>query len=168
MDRVRAGILTASDRCSRGTAEDLGGPALRRLVTERGWDVTVTAIVPDDAAVIASLLREWCDERGVGVVLTTGGTGLGPRDVTPEATRRVLDKELPGVAELMRREGLAHTRMSVLSRAVVGSRGRSLIVNLPGSPRGACQSLESIIDLVEHALAMLAGGGHETPARSAP
>lgn len=166
--RVRAGVLTASDRCSRGAAEDLSGPALRALVEERGWDVTVAAVVPDDAAAISALLRQWCDERALDVVLTTGGTGLGPRDVTPEATRRVIDKEAPGVAELMRREGLAHTRTAALSRGVVGSRGRSLIVNLPGSPRGACQSLAAVIDLVEHALAMLDGGGHEAPARSAP
>ncbi|MBI4061075.1 MAG: MogA/MoaB family molybdenum cofactor biosynthesis protein [Elusimicrobia bacterium] len=164
---MTAGILTASDRCSSGASLDLSGPALRELVEARGWKVTAAAVLPDDAERIAATLRDWCDRKNISLILTTGGTGIGPRDVTPEATRRTLEKELPGVAELMRREGLRHTRMAVLSRALVGVRGSSLIVNLPGSPSGARESLEAVIDLVEHALAILKGGGHEKTAGDA-
>ena len=156
------GVLTASDRCSKGIAEDLSGPALRELVEARGWSVAAAAVLPDDAGGIAATLLDWCDNKNISLVLTTGGTGIGPRDVTPEATRRVLEKELPGVTEVMRREGVKRTSLAALSRALAGTRGNSLILNLPGSPEGARRSLEAVIDLVDHALAMLRGEGHES------
>lgn len=155
-----AAILTVSDRGARGERPDAGGPALRAAVERRGWRVAEARVVADERAAIAAAITGWCDGDEVRLVLTTGGTGLSPRDVTPEATRAVLDKELPGFGELMRRRGLETTPMAVLSRALAGSRGRALVVNLPGSPKGAVESFEAVADLIPHALAMLAGGDH--------
>lgn len=153
-------ILTASDRSARGERPDAGGPALRAAVERRGWSVVESRVVADEQLLIEAALKAWCDGGVVRLVMTTGGTGLSPRDVTPEATRAVLDKELPGFGELMRRRGLESTPMAVLSRALAGSRGRVLIVNLPGSPQGALESFEAVADLIPHALAMLTGGDH--------
>lgn len=158
--RVSAGILTVSDACSRGEREDSSGAALRRLVRAQGWTVAAAATVPDEKEAITRALRAWCDERRLPVVLTTGGTGIGPRDVTPEATRALLDRELPGLAELMRAEGLKSTPMAALSRAAAGTRGGCLVVNLPGSPAGAEESFRAVAQLIPHALHVLAGGGH--------
>lgn len=158
--KIAVGILTVSDRCSRGERRDESGPALRRLVESRGWRVAQSAVEPDARGRIEKRLLDWSDRKGLSLILTTGGTGLGPRDVTPEATRGVLEKELPGLAERMRREGLKKTARAALSRAMAGARGRSLIINLPGSPRGAADSLKTVLDLVPHALAMLEGAGH--------
>ncbi len=154
-------VLTISDRCSRGEAEDRGGPAVADAVGNAGWTVLDNEILSDDPDALAARLRELCDgEKAPDLILTTGGTGLGPRDSTPEATRAVLEKELPGFAERMRREGEKATPLALLSRAVCGARGRSLIVNLPGSPKGAVESFESVRELLVHASAVLSGAGH--------
>lgn len=156
--RIRVGVLTVSDRSAEGRREDRGGPALARAVEALGWEVAERAVVPDDVEAIAGRLSAWCGD--LDLVLTTGGTGLSPRDVTPEATRRVLDREVPGLAERMRREGEKTAPAAVLSRAVCGTRGKALILNLPGKPEGACESLAAVADLLPHALAVLRGGGH--------
>jgi len=154
-------VLTISDRCSRGEVQDRGGPAVVQAVQGAGWSVIEVEILSDDPDVLSARLRALCDsDSAPDLVVTTGGTGLGPRDSTPEATRAVLDKELPGVSERMRREGEKSTPLALLSRAVCGARGRSLIINLPGSPKGAVESFEAVRDLLEHASAVLSGAGH--------
>ncbi len=158
---LSAAILVASDRASQGKYADRTGPALGAFLMERGWRVVSVQVAPDDREAIAGALKAWCDARVAGLVLTAGGTGLGPRDVTPEATRDIIEKDLPGLPELMRSRGSAMTPRAALSRAVAGSRGACLIVNLPGSPRGAVESLECVLDLLPHAMEMLQGGGHE-------
>lgn len=158
---MRTVVLTVSDRCFRGDAEDRGGPAVAEAVKKLGWSVVETAVLSDDAKALAERMRALCDGGDFPqLILTTGGTGLGPRDNTPEATRAVLEKELPGFGERMRREGERETPLALLSRAVCGSRGRTLICNLPGSPRGALQSFEAVRHLLEHASAVLSGAGH--------
>lgn len=154
---IRVAILTVSDSTARGLREDTSGPALERRCRELGWEVTERQTVSDDEDVIARQLGDWADNAGVSLILTTGGTGVSARDVTPEATRRVLQRELPGIAELMRAKGLEQTRFSALSRAVAGTRSRTLIVNTPGSMRGALHSFEAIRDLVPHIVDLLAG-----------
>ncbi len=157
---VTVGILTISDTASRGGREDLSGDAIREMISTIGGEVAEYRIVPDEVDQIAECLRAWADGRALDLVLTTGGTGLSPRDVTPEATRSVLTREVPGIAEAMRLEGLKHTPRAMLSRAVAGVRGRTLIVNLPGSPRGVRESLGAVLDVLPHALEMLHGGDH--------
>lgn len=160
--KILVGILTVSDRCSRGEAEDRSGPLLKRLAEAGGWECVELRIVPDDPGAIEAVLKEWCDGRKLPLVLTTGGTGIGPRDVTPEVTRSLLEKELPGVAEMMRLEGLRHTPFASLSRGAAGVRKQSLILNLPGSPKGAEESFAAAIPIIPHALGTLAGAGHES------
>lgn len=154
---MRVGILTVSDRSFRGEREDLGGPALvAELRKGQGEvDVTETAIVPDEREQIAAKLIEWCDLLQLDLVLTTGGTGFAPRDVTPEATLAVLERHAPGLAEAIRAESLRITPHAMLSRGVAGIRKRTLIVNLPGSPRGAVQSLGFILPVLPHAIELL-------------
>lgn len=151
----RAAIVTVSDSSSRGEREDLSGPAVAALLRQSGFEIVAQEIVPDDKARIEDSLKALCEHAEL--VVTTGGTGLGPRDVTPEVTRAVCDRMVEGLAELMRAEGLKFTRFAALSRSVCGTRGRSLIVNLPGSPKGAVESLRSVIDLLPHALQLLRG-----------
>jgi molybdenum cofactor synthesis domain-containing protein len=159
-ESVRAGILTVSDRCSQGRRADASGPALREILAARGYEIGRMGIVPDDRDAIARELTRFADQEGYDLVFTTGGTGLGPRDVTPEATLSVCDRVVPGLGELIRAEGLKKTRNAVLSRGTAGIRGQTLIVNLPGSPKAVCESLGVILDILPHAVEMLRGGGH--------
>jgi molybdenum cofactor synthesis domain-containing protein len=154
---ITVAILTVSDSAAAGTREDVSGPSLRKRCEELGWAVVASEIIPDERKAISERLREWADNGVAKVVLTTGGTGITHRDVTPEGTRAVLDREIPGFGELMRAEGLQQTPMTPLSRALAGSRGRTLIVNLPGSPKGALYSLGVVAALIPHAVQLLGG-----------
>lgn len=159
-DSVRAAILTVSDRCAAGRLEDRAGSALREALTSRGEEVVATAVVRDEMEDIQAELMRWSDELAVDVVLTTGGTGLGPRDVTPEATESVLDRKAPGIAEAMRMRSLETVQTAMLSRGTAGIRKRTLIINLPGSPQGAEECFEVVWPVLEHAVDMMAGKGH--------
>jgi molybdopterin adenylyltransferase len=152
---LTAAVLTVSDSSSRAEREDLGGPAVAAALEKRGFRVVAREIVPDDAPAIAEAIKRLCTQARF--VVTTGGTGIAPRDVTPEATRAVCDRLLEGVAERMRSEGAKSTRFAALSRAVCGVRGPSVILNLPGKPSGAVESLEAVIELIPHALQLLSG-----------
>ena len=154
---TRAAVLTISDSVSAGTRADRSGPAVRARLEQLGWQVTVMETIPDEADQIGMRLATLADGGQVSAIFTTGGTGLAPRDVTPEATRPILDREIPGFGELMRATGRASTPLAMLSRSLAGTRGRVLIVNLPGSPRGAVESLDAIVELVPHVLELLRG-----------
>lgn len=155
-----AALITVSDGVNAGTRQDSSGDALAELLTDAGFEVTSRMVVPDEVTDIVFAVRRHVDQ--VELVVTTGGTGFGPRDVTPEATREVIDREAPGLATLMMVRGIESTPMAALSRGIVGSSGRTLIVNLPGSPRGATENLESILEVVPHALDLLAGDTEHT------
>ena len=158
---IRTAILTVSDSAIAGTRADASGPALAARINELGWIVVATALVADSQTDIAAKLCEWSD-AGHALILTTGGTGLSARDVTPEATRSVLDREIPGIAEWMRTRGMEQTKLAVLSRALAGQRKQSLIVNLPGSPRGALFSLQAIEHLIPHIVDLMRGKTEHT------
>jgi molybdopterin adenylyltransferase len=156
--KIRIGILTVSDRGYRGEYRDLSGPVIRELVTERlGAAVEMETIVPDERPVIAGTLRTWADEVGLDLILTTGGTGFAPRDVTPEATGDVIDRRAPGLTEAMRAASMALTPHAMLSRAEAGIRGTTLIVNLPGSPKAVRENVETILPALPHAIELLQG-----------
>ncbi len=157
---IRFGILTLSDRSSRGERADFSGPALANLIQAEGWFVVRHEVLPDDESAIRELLTSWADSRELDVILTTGGTGFAPRDVTPEATRAVIERDSPGLAEAMRAASLKVTPHAMLSRIVTGIRGKTLIINLPGSPKGAVENLQVIIPVLPHAVQLL----HEDPA----
>ncbi len=154
---IRVAILTVSDKASQGEREDRSASLIRELLLEIKGEVVAYDIVPDEKAIIKERLVHYTDNEQIDLVLTTGGTGLGPRDVTPDATLAVVDRVIPGIAEAMRIKGLEKTPHAMLSRAVAGSRARSLIINLPGSPRAVQENLEVILPALPHALEVLQG-----------
>jgi molybdopterin adenylyltransferase len=154
---LRVGILTLSDKASRGERMDTAGAAVRELITGIGAEVARYAVIPDERELIAATLRAWADAGDLDLIVTTGGTGLSPRDVTPEATLAVVDYLVPGMAEAMRAAGLRQTPMAMLSRGVCGVRGRTLIVNLPGSEKGVRENLSVLLPVLPHAVETLQG-----------
>ncbi|MBI4570543.1 MAG: MogA/MoaB family molybdenum cofactor biosynthesis protein [Chloroflexi bacterium] len=162
---IRAGILTISDKASRGERADTSGPAIAELLASIDATVARSEVVPDERPQIARTLSAWADSGELDVIVTTGGTGLAPRDVTPEATADAIERPVPGLGELMRAAGVQHTPLAALSRGVAGVRGRCLILNLPGSERGARENLSAVIDLLPHAVELLRGavGDHPAP-----
>jgi molybdenum cofactor synthesis domain-containing protein len=157
---IRVGILTISDRASAGEMEDRGGPAIASALAPLDHEVGGKLIVPDDRERIVGVLRLWADVDGLDVVFTTGGTGLGPRDVTPEATLEVADRQVPGIAEALRSAGLGRLPQAMLSRGVAAQRRRTLIINLPGSPSGAREGVEMVLPVLQHAVLMMGDARH--------
>lgn len=157
---IRAIVITVSDRCARGEAVDESGPALVELLHEMGAEVTAAIIMPDDLEPMADKLRVYADDPMVNLIITTGGTGFSPRDNTPEATRAAIEREAPGLSEAMRAQTLSQTPLAMLSRGVCGIRSGTLIINLPGSPKGARESFAIIKNVLPHAIALLAGQPH--------
>ena len=154
---INAAVLTISDSASAGKRTDRSGPAVRERLEQVGWNVSVVEIIPDEADEISARLSTLADGGQVSAIFTTGGTGLSPRDVTPEATRAVIGREIPGFGEVMRAKGRESTPLAALSRSLAGTRGTVLIVNLPGSPKAAVESLNAIVELVPHVLELLRG-----------
>jgi molybdenum cofactor synthesis domain-containing protein len=157
---IRAAILTISDSCSQGEREDVSGRTIADMLAEDTFEICEKRIVADDLKMIADELKCLSDRADIDVVFTTGGTGLGPRDVTPEATASVCERMIPGLGEMMRAEGLKKTKNAILSRGTAGIRNKTLVINLPGSPRGVKESLEIILNVLPHAVDMMLGGGH--------
>jgi molybdopterin adenylyltransferase len=154
---ITAGVITVSDKGSRGEREDVSGMEVQRLLHEISATVAAYDIVPDEQEIIQNILIDYCDNRKIDIIVTTGGTGVSPRDVTPDATLKVIEKEIPGMAEAMRRESSAKTPHGMISRAVVGVRKQSIIINLPGSPRGARENLSVILPALRHAVEKIKG-----------
>ena len=159
---ITVAVLTVSDSCSEHKREDISGRCISDLLPDDVFKVCQYKVVPDEHQRIAEQLTYFADETKVDIVLTTGGTGLGPRDVTPEATASVCDKMVPGLGEMIRLEGLKKTPNAVLSRAAAAVRGNTLIINLPGSPKAVAESLDVIVDVLAHAVSMMHGKGHDT------
>jgi len=158
--KIKVAVLTVSDSCTEGGREDISGQTIREILREDIYEVCEKKIVPDDRQTIAETLRNFSDEQGIDLVLTTGGTGLGPRDVTPEATASVCERIVPGLGEIMRAEGLKKTPYAILSRSFAGIRKKTLIINMPGSPKAVRECLEIILNVIPHAIKMIHGGGH--------
>jgi molybdenum cofactor synthesis domain-containing protein len=157
---MKIAILTISDRGAAGESEDKSGPLIAQIISRRTtWNIAQQEIVPDDQPTIARTLLQWC-EAGYNLILTTGGTGFAPRDVTPEATRQVIEREAPGIAEALRAESLKITRHAMLSRAVAGIRSRTLIINLPGNPKAVKENLDVLLPILPHALDLLTDAPH--------
>ena len=157
---IKVAILTVSDSCAQGKREDVSGQTIKDMLAEDKFEICEKRIVADNHEAIANELKYFSDETDVDIVFTAGGTGLGPRDVTPEATNAVCEKIVPGPSEIMRAQGWKKTKSAVLSRGIVGIRNRTLIINLPGSSKGVKESLEIILDVLPHAVEMMHGGGH--------
>ncbi len=158
---ITAGILTISDRGARGEREDLSGNEIKDLIKDLPAEVRAYEIIPDERPLIEEKLKEYADDKGLDLVITTGGTGVTPRDVTPEATKAVIERELPGMAEAMRAESLKKTPNAMISRAVCGIRGRTLIINLPGSPKAVRENLKVVLPAVNHAVEKIKGSTSE-------
>ena len=159
---ITVGVLTISDSGAKGAREDTSGEKIRELVMQLPEAViSAGAIIPDERELIESTLCEWCDDKHLNLIITTGGTGLAPRDITPEATKDVIDREAPGIAEAMRSVSLQHTPFGMLSRGVAGTRGRTLIINLPGSPKAVKECLEYVLPVLPHAINLLVEGPRE-------
>lgn len=158
--KIKVAVLTISDSCVEGNREDVSGQTIIDMLAEETFELCEKKIVADDHEKIAIVLKSFSDEQGIDVVLTTGGTGLGPRDVTPEATASVCERMAPGFSEILRVEGFRKTEKAILSRGVAGVRKNTLIVNLPGSPKAVRECLEIILDVIPHAVKMMRGGGH--------
>ena len=156
----KTAVLTISDKCSQGQREDKSGKIVQEIIQKLPAQIIKYEIIPDEPEMIKERLINYCDNLKVDLVLTTGGTGFTPRDFTPEATKEVIDREVPGIPEAMRVECLKFTKRAMLSRAIAGIRGKTLIINLPGSSRGAKESLEAILDGLDHGLDMLAEKEH--------
>ncbi len=157
---IRVAILTVSDSCAQGKREDISGQTIKDILPEDRFEICRKKIVADDHEKIVNELKHFSDKADIDVVFTTGGTGLGPRDVTPEATASVCERIIPGLGEIMRAEGLKKTKNAVLSRGIAGICNKTLVINLPGSPKGVKESLEVILDVLPHAVDMMHGGGH--------
>lgn len=157
---IKIAILTVSDSCAQGERKDVSGPAIRDILSEGQFQVCEKKITADNLKAIANQLKYFSDKADIDVVLTTGGTGLGPRDVTPEATVSVCERTVPGISEIIREQGYQKTKRAILSRGVAGVRNNTLIINLPGSPKAVRESLEIILDVLPHAVEMIHGGGH--------
>jgi molybdopterin adenylyltransferase len=158
---MNVAVITISDSVARGEREDKSGPAVAGRCRELGWEVVSEDCIPDDSSAIQSLLRALSEKGTVDLILTTGGTGLGPRDVTPEATQVVADKMIPGFAEEMRRKGLEKTSRAILSRGAAAIKGNTIILNFPGSPKGAVESLDAVAHLLQHAVEIVHGARHD-------
>ncbi len=165
---LRFGILTISDRSSRGERSDASGPALAEAVAAQGWQIVESGLIPDEAQAIRQQLRTWADSNRFDVLLTTGGTGFSPRDVTPEATRAVIERLTPGLDEAMRAASLKVTPHAMLSRAISGIRKQTLIINLPGSPKGAVENFQVLAPVLEHAVELLRADPHAEKGHLAP
>ncbi|MBM4314949.1 MAG: MogA/MoaB family molybdenum cofactor biosynthesis protein [Deltaproteobacteria bacterium] len=163
----KAVIITVSDRGSRGERKDGSGPEVAGILQALGIEIIATRIIPDEKEMIRLALMEWCEEGKADLIVTTGGTGVSPRDVTPDATREVIERDIPGMAEAMRRQSMLVTPNAMISRALVGTRGQTLIINLPGSPRGARENLAVLLPALAHAIEKIKGDPSECASRGA-
>ncbi len=158
--KIKVAVLTVSDSCFESNRKDVSGQTILDMLHGKTFEVCDKKVVPDDYQAITEILKQFSDEQNVDLILTTGGTGLGPRDVTPEATDSVCEKAVPGLGEIMRAEGLKKTPNAILSRSFAGIRGKTLIINIPGSPKAVIESLEVILKVIPHSVKMMRGGGH--------
>lgn len=162
---MNVAILTVSDRSAAGDRDDVSGLLIKERIKAQGWQVLYYSVVPDEGSEIEKYLIQWCDSGEVDLILTTGGTGFSPRDITPESTRSVIERDVPGIPEVLRQEGLKKTAHAMLSRAVAGIRGKTLIINLPGNPKAVKESLPVLLPVLPHAIKLLTGDpdAHELP-----